>query len=156
MRRSECNIFNCIEFLAIVLRAFYIAGTYVFMKNTLLKITAVWFSFSFSFSALAADVVVYCDHEFKNEIVEINSDSDVDACVADLIWGKKNVCFEGDANALAEMMNDEKFKWLSSGYSAVEASVSSEGAVNYTGVDAKSFYMAKRTVFPCAPEFFNK
>lgn len=104
----------------------------------------------------SSDVAVFCDHEFKNKIVEITSSSPVDSCVADLIWGTKNVCFDGNASALVTLMNADYFKWLSSGYSAVEASLADDGSVNYTGVDAKSFYMSKRTIYPCTPEFFNK
>lgn len=127
------------------------------MKNIIFKAIVLCFTLSPFTVTAAADVVVYCNDESKNEIVKIDSDSDADAgsCVGDLIWGKKNVCFEGDPNALAELMNNKKFRWSSSGYSAVDASVTSEGAVDYTGVDSMSFFMEKRTVFPCAPGFIE-
>jgi hypothetical protein len=131
------------------------AGRGEFMKKTILKFVVVVSLLSFSTLVPASEVTVYCDHEYKNQIVEVNTSSSVDACVADLIWGTKNVCFEGDAKTLAELINNQLFRWVSSGYSAVDASVTNEGAVKYTGVDAMSFFMAERTLLPCTPEFFK-
>ncbi|NQZ18575.1 MAG: hypothetical protein HRT44_04875 [Bdellovibrionales bacterium] len=112
-----------------------------------------------SFSALADEAQpgqFWCDHRFKDQIVEINEKSSVDGCVADLIWGFDNVCFTGEASDLVDDINNDKYKWTSSGLILADASYDSEkDLLLYTGVDQQSFFSSERDLARCTEEFFK-
>lgn len=103
--------------------------------------------------AHAEKASVYCRSTFTDEIIEITSKSKVDSCVADLIWGTKNVCFTGSADDLASDMNAGAYAWPSSGLKA-DAATAVGDQVTYTGTDAQSFYAAKRILSACTEDFF--
>jgi hypothetical protein len=72
----------------------------------------------------------------------------VNGCTADFIWGFDNVCFRGSAKSLVKLINSDFYTWRSS-LRVEDASVVNKDVVEYTGVDARNFYSATRTIERC-------
>ena len=112
---------------------------------------AATLALSISVNAQAAETAIFCKNETSGTIHKVSPGTiDGDAsCVADTIWGAKNVCFEGSAAILADRINQGDFVWLSEGYQMTRARVEGQVVV-FTGVDQKSFFASENTLAPCA------
>ncbi len=97
----------------------------------------------------AFSATVECYYHFTDSILKIEPKMKVNACTADFIWGKDNVCFKGSAKALAKKINQDYYRWASSGLRVTEAAVENNDEVSYLGIDAQSFYSAQRTIYRC-------
>lgn len=115
------------------------------MKSLLLVLTVL----ITPFYSQAQDAKVWCDDQYSDEIREIDNSlvKRVDSCVADVVWGSKNVCFEGDAQALVDRINNGDYRWPA--LFAQDAQVSAEGLVVFTGVDQQNFYSSKMDIPAC-------
>jgi hypothetical protein len=115
------------------------------MASKLIKTSLLFMALSHS--ALGASVECY--YHFTDSILTIEPTMKVNACTADFIWGKDNVCFKGSAKDLAKKINQNYYRWNSSGLRVSEAEVESKDSVSYLGIDAQSFYSAERTIYRC-------
>jgi hypothetical protein len=93
------------------------------------------------------DVQLLCEDEYSEMVFDLVLEK-TPGCMADLVWGKSNICFEGDAEDLAYMMNSGYFDNASSGYRIAKANVTRDG-VSYLGIDAQSFWQSRRLVKAC-------
>lgn len=96
---------------------------------------------------------IYCDNSFNNKIVLVNSDYDIDNCVADVVWGSSNVCYVGSAVDLVNKINDGETYFWKVGLEMKNAKISQDGTtVEYTGIDR---LVMKKDITPCDESFFN-
>ena len=91
---------------------------------------------------------VECYYHFTDEVLEITPEMKINSCTADFVWGFENVCFTGDISELASLINSGYYRW---GHSlrVEDAQVINEDLIEYTGVDAQSFYSNRFNLERC-------
>ena len=114
------------------------------MKNIFLCTLILLTTSTFAKSTLE----LLCYYKFDDRIVNLMEERNPH-CEANVIYGNKEVCFEGSANDLAHFFNSGEFSNSSSGLSATNAHVTSSGSVVYEGTDARNFYSKKSEILPC-------
>lgn len=103
-------------------------------------------------SSLAAQF--WCRDVSSNQWIEVGPESRDFACVTDLVWGSKNVCFEGQALDLVESINNSEFSWINEGLVMRNASVSSdENVINFVGYIQKDFFSGLFDIERCPEDF---
>lgn len=91
---------------------------------------------------------VECYYRFTDSIIEITPEMRINGCTADFIWGSENVCFRGSVKNLVKKINSEYYTWGSS-LRVRDALALSSDLVEFTGVDAQSFFSARQTISRC-------
>lgn len=77
-------------------------------------------------------------------------------CVTDLVWGSRNVCFEGSALVLAEQINNQEYSWINEGLLMRSAVAEDSGdAITFLGIIQKDFYSSQFEIELCTEDFFN-
>jgi len=99
----------------------------------------------------AQDVAIFCDDQFSDSIREIDNQlvERVDSCVADVVWGAENVCFEGDPQALVERINRGDYQWPYLYAEEAQLNPDDENSVVYVGVDQRNFFANQKSIEPC-------
>ena len=95
----------------------------------------------------ANDVKVLCYDRFEDETIDLVTRRH-SSCMSSFLWGKDNVCFEGNASDLVDLINDNFFEYRSAGYIVSEAEETREG-VSYLGIDQQSFWQTESSIKPC-------
>lgn len=103
--------------------------------------------FLMTVNVFASEVKVLCYDRFEDEMVDLVTTRNF-SCMGDFVWGKEELCFEGDASDLVDLINNEHFDYGSSGYVVSDAFETKEG-VSYTGYDQNNWWEADRTIKPC-------
>jgi hypothetical protein len=101
-----------------------------------------------SFNTLFAsyDVSLICKSSFNGNIYNLVEEYNA-TCLADSIWGYKSVCYDGSAETLVQLMNDEFFN--KRGMIVNYAVLNENGSISYVGVDQGNFWSSERTLFAC-------
>lgn len=99
---------------------------------------------------LRAEVELYCFDRFNNDIPYNFFDQEFrGSCYGDLIWGKDNICFTGNAGTLVQLMNQKYFNRTSRGYLIYEAKQVDQNTISYIGVDQQVFWSTEATLKRC-------
>lgn len=105
----------------------------------------------FSTNLLATETTeIYCKYKYSGgDIVRLiniqpGTERMMPSCFSDLVWSsernQKDVCFTGDAQEVADMMNNEELDQTNWGYLFREAEVEND-IVYYQSVDQKNFHV---------------
>lgn len=99
----------------------------------------------------AQEATVYCDDQYSESVREIDNQlvERIDSCVADVVWGAENVCFEGSPEALVERINQGDYQWPYLYAEEAQVDPENESRVLYTGVDQKSFFASQKSIESC-------
>lgn len=104
---------------------------------------------AFQTSAFAQDLSLNCYYRFTGETLNLLNPMRTNGCHADLIWGKENVCFTGDANALVELMNRGDLDRISSGLLIRDAYQVNADQIAFLGIDQQVFWQTNSTISRC-------
>jgi hypothetical protein len=105
-------------------------------------------------SSLAAQF--WCRDVTSNQWIEVGPESRDFACVTDLVWGSKNVCFNGQASDLVESINNAEFSWVNEGLIMREASVNdTENVIRFVGYIQKDFFSGLFDIERCPEDFIK-
>lgn len=111
------------------------------MKHLLLLTTLLTLS-------TQAKVSVECYYHFTDSILEITPEMRINKCTADFVWGFDNVCFRGEESELVDLINEGYFRWGST-LRVLDAKLVDSDTIEYTGVDAQSFYSSTFDLARC-------
>jgi hypothetical protein len=92
----------------------------------------------------------WCVDFETDELVEVVPNQPKVSCVSDLVWGKENTCFSGDAESLVLRINQDEFSWQNAGLLMRDASYDPvKDIIVFLGVIQQSFYQSEFDVKRC-------
>jgi hypothetical protein len=114
----------------------------------IMKAMILLFTFLISGRAFSS-LEVLCEDKYTNEVVNILNLKRVRGCMADLVWGNDNICFEGSLSELIYQIDNNQLNWRSSGLRLSEAKKITDDEVEFTGIDAQNFWSARKSIKRC-------
>lgn len=100
-------------------------------------------------SVHASELSIQCYYQYTNQTLNLLETMPTNACHADLVWGKDNVCFTGDIDAIIELMNSGQLNRRSSGLLVAKAFKAGPNTIKFTGVDQQSFWQMESSLRRC-------
>lgn len=119
------------------------------MKFLTLITLTLFINLNISAQELDPNTQVLCTDQFSGNVYDLIREKNRPSCLADLIWGAKNICYIGQNKLIIDLINSKFFNRVSSGLLVNEASSVDASTIEFTGVDQQSFWMQKSRITRC-------
>ncbi len=119
------------------------------MKFLALIAVTLFLNFNLTAQELDPKTQLLCVDQFSGETYDLMRVKNRPSCLADLIWGSKNICYTGQNGLIVELMNNKFFNNTSSGLIIDNATSLNVNTIEFTGVDQMSFWMQKSRITRC-------